>query len=68
MVKKPAAMWVGSNGRPWVHGVMYDDTNSDICMKTHGDSCFKLVKSVNRYRLYMIVRRTTRTYHETMST
>ena len=57
---------VGSSGRHWVHAVMCDNTNSDICMILHGDSCFNLVKSENRYRLHMTICRTTRAYHGTM--
>ena len=64
----PLLRRAGNNGRPWVHAVMCDNTYSDLCMIIHGDSCFNLVKSVNRYRLHMTVRSTTRAYHETMAT
>ena len=53
---------------PWAHAAMCDNTYSDICMIIHGDSCFNLVKSVDRYRLRMTVRRTTRAYHGTIVT
>ena len=69
MVKNlPLLRRAGNNSRPWVHAVMCDNTYSDICMIIHGDSCFNLVNSVNRYRLHMTLRRTTRAYHGTMVT
>ena len=48
--------------------VMCDNTYSDICMIIHGDSCFNLVKSANRYRLHMTVCSTTRAYNGTIAT
>ena len=57
-----------NNGRHCVHAVMCDNKYKDICMIIHGDSCLNLVKSVNRYRLHMTVRRTTRAYHRTVAT
>ena len=64
----PLLQRAGNNGSPCVHAAMCDNTCSDICMMIHSDSCFNLVKSVNRYRLHMTVCRTTRAYHGTMAT
>ena len=67
MVKNlPTLQRTGNNGRPCVHAVMCDNTYSDICMIIHGDSCFNLVKSANRYQLHMTVPRTTRAYNGTV--
>ena len=69
MVKNmPLLRRVGNNGRPWVHAVMCVNTYSDICMIIHGDSCFNLVNSANRYWLHMTVHSTTRAYNGTIAT
>ena len=69
MVKNlPLLRRAGNNSRPWVHAVMNDNTYSDMCMIIHGDSCFNLVKSVNRYWFHMSVRRATRAYRGKMAT
>ena len=69
MVKNlPLLQRAGNIDRPCVHTVMRDNTYSDTCMIIHGDSCFNLEKSANRYRLHMTVRRTTRAYNGTKAT
>ena len=69
MIKNlPLLRRAGNNGHPWVYTFMYDNTYNDICMIIHGDSCFNLVKSANRYRLHMTVRRTTRVLNGTIAT
>ena len=64
----PLLQRAGNNySRPWVHAAMCDNTYIEICMKIHGDSCFNLVKSTNRYQLHMTVHHTTRAYHGTIA-
>ena len=54
MVKHlPVLQRVGNNGHPWDRAIMCDNTNSDICMIIHGDSCFNLVKSASRYSKFV---------------
>ena len=39
MVKNlPLLRGAGNNGRPWVHAVMCDNTDSDICMIIHAST------------------------------
>ena len=70
MVKNlPLLRRAGNSGRPWVHATICVTTHTaTLCMIIHGNSCFNLVKSANRYWLHRTVRRTTSAYNRTIAT